>query len=181
MVEKPSKYRAALLGGLAIGLVSAIPGLNLINCCCCAGILLGGMLTVYLYRRDIVEDMPPLEASDAAILGVMAGVVGAFAAVLFDLLLLATAGPVASEFVRSLIERLLENLEASGSIPPEAADQVRDQIEEALAQSTSVRGVLSNLFFSLVLYPIFSILGALLGYAIVRPRRKLDEPHAESR
>lgn len=175
MLEKPSKYRAALFGGIAIGLVSSIPGLSLINCCCCAGIVLGGLLTVYLYQRDFVEGMPPLEASDAAMLGIMAGVVGAFAAVVFDLLLLLTMGPVAQEFVQSVVERLLENLEESGSIPAEAADQIREQLQDALSQGTTVRGVLSNLFFSLVVYPLFSILGALIGYALFRPKRRPDD------
>lgn len=176
MLEKPSKYRAALFGGVAIGLVSSIPGLNLINCCCCAGIILGGVLSVYLYNRDMIEGMPPLEASDGVILGVMAGVVGAFTSVLFDLILLAAMGPVAAEFIQSLMERVLKNLEESGMLPAEAVDQIRDQLEDSLSQTTSARGILGNLFFSLVLYPIFSLLGGLIGYAIFRPKKRFDEP-----
>ena len=69
MFEKPSKLRSAILGGLIIGAISGIPGLNLLNCCCCAGILLGGAMSVYLYRQEFTNEMPPMESSDALILG----------------------------------------------------------------------------------------------------------------
>jgi hypothetical protein len=175
MLEKPSKYRAALFGGIAIGLVSSIPGLNLINCCCCAGIILGGVLSVYLYNRSLEEGMPPLEASDAVILGVMAGVAGAFISTVVDLLFLAAIGPVGMEFVRSIVEGLLESLEESGSIAPEMSDQIRDQLEEALAESSTATGIVSGLFFNLIIHPIFAMLGALLGYVIFRPKKRLDQ------
>lgn len=175
MLEKPSKYRAALFGGVAIGIISSIPGLNLINCCCCAGIIFGGMLSLYLYNQSLEEGMPPLEASDAVILGVMAGIAGAFIATVIDLLLLAAVGPVGMEFVRSIVEGALENLEESGSVPPDVASQIRDQLDEALSESSTVSGILGGLFISLIIYPIFAMLGALLGFAIFRPKKRLDQ------
>ena len=60
MIEKPNKLRSAILGGLVIGAISGIPGLNLLNCCCCAGILLGGAMSVYLYRKEFTNEMPPM-------------------------------------------------------------------------------------------------------------------------
>lgn len=180
MLEKPSKYRAAFFAGIAIGLVSSIPGLNLINCCCCAGIILGGVLAVYLYKKDLEPGMPPLEASDGVILGVMAGVVGAFVAVLFDLILFAIMGPVAMEFVQEIVDRVIENMEESGSIPPDVADQIRDQLEESFAESKTFVGILSNLFFTLIIYPIFALMGGLIGYAIWRQKKTMDQTPAPS-
>src|SRR3990172_10679909 len=71
MPNKPDKIRVSLICGAIIGAVWAIPGLNLINCCCCAGVILGGVLAVYLYKQEFTEEMQPMESSDAVILGIM--------------------------------------------------------------------------------------------------------------
>ena len=46
MPEKPSKLMPALYGGIIIGLLSGIPFISLINCICCAGVIIGGFLAV---------------------------------------------------------------------------------------------------------------------------------------
>ncbi len=172
MLEKPSKWRAGLIGGVVIGTISGIPGISLINCCCCAGIWLGGMLSMYLYKSEITPEMQPLESSDALILGLTSGIGGAFVATLLSVMILALFGPVEAEFMRSIIEKVLERLAEDGTLPGEAVDQMRDKIEESLRDSSSVTGILGNLFITLIVYPIFAILGALLGYAIVRPKNR---------
>ena len=70
----PSKTQPALLGGLAIGVLSALPVINLANCCC-AWILFGGALAAYLTQQNHPE---PIGAGDGAAAGLMAGAVGAF-------------------------------------------------------------------------------------------------------
>ncbi len=51
MPEKPSKLMPALYGGVIMGLISGIPFLNLVNCLCCAGVMLGGFMAVFFTRR----------------------------------------------------------------------------------------------------------------------------------
>ncbi len=170
MKDKPEKLRTALIGGLVIGVVSGIPGLNLVNCCCCAGIVLGGFLTVYLYRQEFTPEMPPLETSDALIVGVMAGVGGAFVAVTIELLIRVLFGNVGDELVRNIFGQIVERLEQSGDLPEGFGDDIRSQLEESLQESTTAFGILSSLFTSLIIYPIFSMLGGLLGYSAFRPK-----------
>ena len=52
MPPKPDKLMPALYGGIVIGILSGVPGLNLINCLCCAGIMLGGIVSVYLWDPE---------------------------------------------------------------------------------------------------------------------------------
>ncbi|HAL56630.1 MAG TPA: hypothetical protein DCP63_09180 [Bacteroidetes bacterium] len=170
MLEKPNKLRVSLIGGTVIGAVSGIPGLNLINCCCCAGIWLGGFLTMYLYKQQLTEEMIPMESSDALLLGLMSGVAGAFVASFIGVLLLVTFGPVGEELVKSLFDRLFERMAESGSIPSDAIDQFKEQLEQSLRDSSKPSSILDNLFLSLIAYPMFSILGALLGYAVFKPK-----------
>lgn len=171
MLDKPSKWRAAMFGGLAIGLISGIPVISLVNCCCCAGILGGGVLTFYLYRQEHTEGMLPLEASDGLILGIMAGITGAFVqAVIHGFLVLLFAG-AQEEFMRRIMEKIIDGLAKNGGIPSDALDQMRDQIESSMRQSSTMRGVIMSLFMSLIIYPIFAMLGGLLGYGIFRPKK----------
>ncbi len=68
----PAKVQPALLGGVTIGVLSALP---VVNCCCCAWILFGGALASYLMQQNHPE---PIEVGDGAIVGLLAGVIGAF-------------------------------------------------------------------------------------------------------
>lgn len=170
MLEKPNKLKIALIAGVIMGVVSSTPGVNLINCCCCAGIWLGGFFAMYFYKQQFAEGMMPLESSDALIVGLMSGVAAAFTATIIAVLILLILGPVEAEFIRSLMEKVLDRLAENGSIPSDTVDQLREQFERSVKDSARVSGIFGNLFVTLIIYPIFSILGALLGYAVFRPK-----------
>lgn len=170
MLEKPSKFRSAALAGTAMGVVSALPGLSLINCCCCAGIIGGGIFAVYLYKQEFTEGMPPLESSDGLVLGILAGLVGAFAATVISMMVLFVFGAWETELLRGFVDKLLESMEESGSLPAGASDEIREMMEQAMAESTSVVGILSGLVMNLIIYPIFGMLGGLLGYTFFKPK-----------
>lgn len=65
-----NKLKPALLGGLVVGLLSAIP---FINYCCCIWGIGGGVLAAYLY---IKSSPTPVSTGDGAMVGGLAGVVG---------------------------------------------------------------------------------------------------------
>ena len=66
-----NKLKPALLGGLIVGLLSAIP---FINYCCCIWAIGGGGLAAYLYMKS---SPIPISTGDGAVLGALAGVIGA--------------------------------------------------------------------------------------------------------
>jgi len=179
MDERPNKLRIALLSGAVIGAISGIPGLNLINCCCCAGILLGGFLAVYLYRQELTEEMGPMQTSDVVILGLAAGVAGAFIGTFLELFITLAFGDVANQMMRSIVERLIEFSESSGNLPADAADDLRGQLEDAIQGSQGTSGFFSGLFSSLLIYPLFSMLGALIGQAMMK-RKDRERVHVQS-
>jgi hypothetical protein len=170
MLEKPSKLRIALISGAVIGAVSGVPGLSLINCCCCAGVWLGGVLALYLYKQEFTEGMPPLESSDALMLGLMAGVVGAFTATIINVVILVTFGPVEADLVKSVFGKLLDRLAEQGSLTTDMVDMMKEKIDESVREAGKMSTIFGNLFVALIAYPIFTILGALLGFAIFRPK-----------
>jgi hypothetical protein len=166
MIEKPNKLRSAILGGLIIGAISGIPGLNLLNCCCCAGILLGGAISVYLYRREFTNEMPPMESSDALILGIIAGIIGALITTTLSAMITLILGPVETEMMRNFMEKVTQKLEDRGSVPQGTLDNMRDQFEQSLKEAGTIGGTLRSLVYALILYPIFSMLGGLIGFGI---------------
>lgn len=66
-----NKLKPALLGGLIVGVLSAIP---FINYCCCIWSIGGGVLAAYLY---IKSSQTPVAMGEGAMVGGMAGAVGA--------------------------------------------------------------------------------------------------------
>ena len=170
MPEKPNKVRTALICGALIGVISSVPGLSLINCCCCAGVWLGGVLAMYLYKQQFTEGMPPLESSDALLLGLMAGVTGAFVATIINVLIFVLFGPVEMALVKSIVGRVMDRLAEQGSLPNDMADSIREQINQSMKDAGRMSNIFGGLFISLIVYPIFAILGALLGFAIFRPK-----------
>ena len=176
MFEKPPKFQTALIAGLVIGGVSGIPGISIINCCCCAGIVLGGVLAMYLYTKEFVPEMPPVEATDALVLGMLAGMVGAFSATIIESMIRLIFGNVGSEYVVQLVDQIVHRLEESGSLTSDMAEQLRRQVEESMEQPISFFSVMTSLFVSLFIYPIFAMLGALIGYSFFRPKQPVGTP-----
>ena len=79
----------ALLGGVVIGVLSALPVINLANCCC-AWILFGGGLAAYLLQQGRPA---PISVGDGALVGLMAGAVGAVVWTLVSIPLAAVLSP----------------------------------------------------------------------------------------
>jgi len=65
------KLKPALIGGVVVGLLSAIPVLNY---CCCIWAIGGGVLACFLY---IKSSPVPVRPGDGAMVGALAGLVGA--------------------------------------------------------------------------------------------------------
>jgi len=66
-----NKLKPAILGGLIVGLLSAIP---FINYCCCIWGIGGGGLAGFLY---IKSSPTPVRPGEGAVIGALAGLVGA--------------------------------------------------------------------------------------------------------
>jgi len=151
------RFQPALYGGVVIGVLSGLPFVNIGNCCCCLWVVLGGVLTVYLQQQNRAP--LPLETSEAAMGGLIAGVIGALVGMVIDVALSPLVGPVQMQ----MAQRWIENLP---NVPPEA----RDQIDQAMRQGTGARmsGKILGLFVTLPVYAVMSLAGALLGIAFFR-------------
>ena len=154
MEERPDKLRPALIGGALIGIISAIPVINCINCFCCAGVIIGGILAVHLYNKNLAG--LELTSSDGVTLGLMAGASGALISTVLTSMI--TGG------VKRQIDRVLEY---SSEMPPE--------VEDALLRVQEMGGemffVIIGLIFSLVIFSIFGIIGGLIAVSVFKKKQ----------
>ena len=144
--------QAVLLGGLFIGVLSALPIVNIANCCC-LWILGGGALTAYLAQQD---DPQPLGLLAGARLGLLAGIAGA---VIWLLVSLALNGVIAPLQQRAA-EIMLGN---ATDMPPD----VRRWLESVGDRASAPQRLVGSFLFQLFVATPFAALGGLLGTAIV--------------
>jgi hypothetical protein len=145
------RLQPAFWGGLFIGVLSALPIVNIGNCCCCLWVLTGGALAAYLRQQNMIAQ---ITAAEGALVGLLAGAIGGVvAAVLGIPLQMMTAG-----FQTDMMERILSS---NPDMPPE----VRDALERAA--SGAAAGALMYLF-NFIISVIFGMLGGLIGVAIFK-------------
>jgi hypothetical protein len=152
-----SKLQPALLGGLVLGVLSALPIVNMGNACCCLWVIAGGVTAAYLLQNS---QSTPVTSGDGAAVGFLAGVVGAIVWQALAIPVTLLMGPVQA--------RMLERLLDSGDLP----ENMR-QVFETLQQNAafSVARFIVGSVFTLFISVIFSTVGGLVGAALFR--RKL--------
>jgi len=140
-----------LLGGLFLGVLSALPIISAGNCCC-LWTLGGGMITVFLARQQTQQ---PLRLVDGARLGFLAGLAGAVVWLFTATLVEAVMGP--------LQQRMMDFvLRSANDIPPEA----RGMLENYGRSASMAARLAIGFFFQLFIQTPFAALGGLLGVAM---------------
>ena len=141
----------ALLGGLFIGVLSALPIVQLCNCCC-LWIVGGGVLASYLQQQS---QPAPLTVTAGARVGLIAGLVGAFVWLLLSQALDVVLAPIQER----LADEVLRN---ARDIPP----NVRAWLESARAEGSG--GFAFGFLLLLIGGSIASALGGAVGAAYFR-------------
>lgn len=149
------KLKPALIGGVLLGVLSVIPFVSAVNICCCLWAILGGMLATYLY----VKNSPvPAKAGDGAVLGAIAGLVGAIIYVIVGIPIAMAMGPTMRNMIVSLLER----------VDPRQAELMRQQLE---ASGNAIGPIIINALIFGALIFVFAIIGGLLGVPIFEKRK----------
>jgi hypothetical protein len=150
------RLQPALYGGLFIGVLSALPIVNMGNCCCCLWVVAGGALAVYLRQQNTPY---AVASSEGALMGLLAGLIGGVIAALLSIPMMAVMGP----FQRDIMERIMNS---RGDFPPES----REMIERMMRRSGGFGALafVTNLVWHVATGAIFGMLGGLLGVAMFK-------------
>ena len=153
-----NKLKPAIIGGVVVGLLSAIPFVNIVNWCCCLWAILGGALAAYLY---IKSSPTPVRAGEGAVLGVLAGVVGAIIYLVVGIPLAILAGGA----MRALMLQLMENADPS----------IAREMRRSMMSQSIIGTILAGFGYALLLIG-FSTVGGLLGVSIFEKRKGNPTP-----
>jgi hypothetical protein len=153
--------KPALIGGVLLGVCSALPFLNILNCVCCAWVIVGGALAAYLYVK---ESSAPVTLGRGIMLGLLTGVVGTIVNTVLSALMrlvLSSAGVNVMGQVKQALDRI-------PNLPPET----RSIIENMAAQGNiGIVVFILGALFTLVIYCIFAMIGGAIGVAIFEKRK----------
>jgi hypothetical protein len=160
MNPKPDKLMPSLYGGLLIATIWAVPGLNFLNSLCCAGVLLGGFLSVLLYQKEIGEGMEPLTKEDCKDLGIYTGVISAVAAVIIQYIVILAFGDVMLDMMLRIIDKMALEMPA----------EFFEWTEAARSAERNLFSFVIDVIFMGIINTLFAFLGALIGWKVFRPK-----------
>lgn len=135
----------ALLGGLFIGVLSALP---IISCCCCLWIAGGGVLASYLQSQN---QPTPLSISQGARLGLFAGVVGACVWLVID----SALRPLQIRFFGEVLRNARD-------VPPEIQELLQS------VEAGQMGGNILGFVMFLIIGSILATIGGMAGAAYFR-------------
>ena len=133
-----------------MGVLSALPFVSALNACCCLWVVSGGVVAAYLLQD---RSPAPIDVGDGALIGLMAGVIGALVSLVLSIPITLLMAPMQ----RAVFERLIEG----GTLPPEFRDMVASGMGTAF-------GIVIGFVMLLFAGVIFSTLGGVLGAVIFR-------------
>ena len=161
MQPAPPRMQPAVFGGLFIGVLSALPLINLANCCC-LWVIRGGVLAAYLMQQNYPY---AISAADGALVGLLAGAMGGILGTLLSIPIDLMMGPVQ--------QRLIERVILSN---PDVPDETRVLFENMAARGLSAVVIAFRLVLGVVIGAIFGLLGGLLGVALFKSNEPPPPP-----
>ena len=157
---RPAYRQPALVGGLVMGVLSALPLINAANVCCCLWVVSGGLVAAYLLQQN---QTVPITPGDGALVGLLAGIIGAFVTFFLSIPIDMLLEPMQ----RAMVQRTLE---MAGTMPAGLREILESYAEPRTSMGLAGRMVVRvlGLFVLLAVGSIFSTLGGLLGAAIFK-------------
>jgi hypothetical protein len=157
---KPAYLQPAVIGGVIMGVLSALPLVAAGNLCCCLWVVSGGAIGAYLLQQN---QTTPITPGDGALVGLLAGMVGAFVQFVVSI----PIGILVAPLERAMLQRMMD---MAGSMPPEMRDALGRYSGGSgeLGVGLFVVRKIAELVMWLFAGAVFSTLGGLLGAVLFR-------------
>jgi len=156
-----------------MGVLSALPIIAAGNICCCMWVIAGGAIAAYLLQQN---QSTPITPGDGALVGLLAGFLGAFV----QFLVAIPVGILVAPMERAMLQRVLE---MAGTMPPEMRDAIErySGSDAELAFGLMILRRLVGLVLALFVGGIFATIGGVLGAMVFKkdtPPGVIDIPPA---
>jgi zinc ribbon protein len=165
--EKDLEFlKPSVTGGLALGVVSALPFIGGLNVICCLWAQAGGGFTAWLLNK---QRPGHLKYSDGAFGGVFTGLIGAIVSTIIQIpILMLTLTPERVAQFQTDFERRMQGMQqGGGTIPPQVRDWMLRYLTDVPFRT------LFTLIMYMIFFGLFAMIGGIITTAIIS-RRKLD-------
>jgi hypothetical protein len=158
--------KPALVGGVLLGILSALPLINYFNCFCCAWIIAGGILAARMY----VQASPvAVTLGRGVAVGALTGVIGTVVFVLFSIPLWIMLNGTET----GLVQQMKQMVEQLPNVPPETQQMLNE-----LSRQKNVDAVIFVLgsIFWLAINCLVAMVGGAIGIALFEKRKTGAKP-----
>lgn len=164
MERQPNRMIPIIYGTFVMTLISIFPFINFINLFFCSGIILGGIVGVFIYNKQIAGTQLKLTSKDGVMIGILCGILSGVLVSSFNFIFMLMSK-------HNPIDETL-NLLKDFSLPPEIVVQMNKFSDEfnnyGFSPTISIVSLLSNL----IIYPLFGMIGAVIGVTIINKKNK---------
>lgn len=159
-----NRLRPVIISFLIMTLISIAPVINFVNLFFCAGIMLGGVVGVIYYNKQLRQINYSLKFNDAFLIGLLSGFLSAIVVSGFNIITL----------MYSSVNPINESLKLLGdfaiNLPPEADNQIRMLSEEFNKFGYSPTLAIFTFISNIIIYPLFGAIGSLITASILNNR-----------
>jgi hypothetical protein len=169
-MNQEGMFKPALIGGVLLGILSALPVLQYFNCLCCAWVIAGGMLAAHLYVKGAAT---AVTLGTGVLLGLLTGAIGAIVDTLFSIPIFLALKP----FAGSLADQMQQVFDRVPSLPPATRDALLSLF--ASGRGIGIAVVVVSGFLKLILYSLVGMLGGAIGVAVFEKRKLGGTPMSQ--
>lgn len=158
--------KPALIGGVAMGVLSSLFSLvPILGCCCCIWVIGGGVLAAYLYVKD---QTAPVTLGRGVALGLLTGFIGGIVMGIFSI-------PIHMLSGANVAEEMRRSMESLPNVPPESR-----RIMENLFAREGIQTIfyIAQFIMMSIASCILSMLGGAIGVALFEKRKPGAPPDA---
>lgn len=159
-----NRLRPVIVSFLVMTLISIAPIINFINLFFCAGIMLGSVVGVLYFNKQLIQVNCVLKYNDAVLIGLLSGFLSAVAVSGFNIVTL----------MYSSVNPINESLKMLGdfakNLPPEADNQIRLLSDEFNKFGYSPTLAIFTFISNMIIYPLFGVIGAIITATVLNKR-----------
>lgn len=163
-MNQDSMLKPALIGGVLLGILSALPFISYFNCICCAWVILGSVVAARLYVKD---SSLPVTLGRGVGLGFLTGAIGTVVSALFSIPLLLLASRGGSSIADQLRQTLSQLMEQMPNVPPETRSALDSFIAEG---NIGIFVYIAGFFFMFAVNCVVAMIGGAIGVAVFEKR-----------
>ena len=125
---------------------------------------MGGLAGAYAYQRELKDTNIKMSSADSFMLGILSGLLSAILVTGINLLITLFSEQNPLDEMMKILSEFIDNP------PPEVSEELNKLSDEYNKYGYSPTITIVSFIINLIIYPLFGILGALIGQSIIRKK-----------